>query len=165
LIAERTFREDFYYRINVFQLRVPALKERKEDVSLIAQHFLTMFNIMYRKSITGFTDEAIKKLQSHNWPGNIRELRNVIERVVLFCTASAISGDLIEFDLSVKNDSYREVNSRLLCKTEPEIVRSLLEKHNGKVSAVVKALHTSNGALYHFMKKHSINQNEYRKGL
>ena len=91
LVREKRFREDLFYRLNVITIRIPPLRERREDIPLLAQHFLRRFSAKNAKALTGFTDEAMDLLQTYAWPGNVRELENVIERAVVLTRASMIS--------------------------------------------------------------------------
>ena len=83
-IVSGGFRDDLFYRLNVVPIHLPPLRERREDIPLLVDHFITRFNERLKKQVTGAEDEAIACLVSHNWPGNIRELENVIERTILF---------------------------------------------------------------------------------
>jgi DNA-binding NtrC family response regulator len=85
LLSSAKFREDLYYRLNVFTLHLPPLRERREDIPLLAQHFLGKLVAESGKSVAGFSDEAMSRLVAHDWPGNGRELRNVVERAVILC--------------------------------------------------------------------------------
>ncbi|MEO7112853.1 MAG: sigma-54 dependent transcriptional regulator [Polyangiaceae bacterium] len=87
LIANGSFREDLFYRLNVVPIRLPALRERASDIPLLVEHFLLKFNERLKKHVVGADPEAIELLQAYGWPGNIRELENVVERAVLFCDA------------------------------------------------------------------------------
>ncbi|MBQ5365393.1 MAG: sigma-54-dependent Fis family transcriptional regulator, partial [Spirochaetales bacterium] len=89
-IAEGRFREDLYYRLNVVSLNVPPLRERKEDIFLLATSFLNEFNKENKKSIEGFSNEARSAITAYDWPGNIRELRNCVESAVVMCRTSQI---------------------------------------------------------------------------
>ena len=89
-VKEGGFREDLYYRLNTFAVHVPALRERREDISVLANHFLTRFARESRKPISGLTSGALDALQSHTFPGNVRELRNLVERSVILCTTDRI---------------------------------------------------------------------------
>jgi two-component system, NtrC family, response regulator HydG len=91
LVREKRFREDLFYRLNVITIQIPPLRERREDIPLLAQHFLRRYSTKNGKAITGFTDDAMDLLQTYNWPGNVRELENVIERAVVLTRASMIS--------------------------------------------------------------------------
>src|SRR3954447_14221858 len=90
LIAAGGFREDLFYRLNVVSIRLPALRERDTDIPLLVEHFLTKFNGRLKKQVTGVEPEAIDILAAYTWPGNIRELENVMERSVLFCDAQKL---------------------------------------------------------------------------
>jgi DNA-binding NtrC family response regulator len=90
-IARGNFREDLYYRLNVVPLLVPPLRKRVGDIPLLAAHIIRKFNERLKKKIVGISDDAITALEAHNWPGNIRELENVLERTILF-----VQGDRIE---------------------------------------------------------------------
>ncbi|MEO8705261.1 MAG: sigma-54 dependent transcriptional regulator, partial [Kofleriaceae bacterium] len=89
-IQRGNFREDLYYRLNVVPLQIPPLRRRTGDIPLLVQHIIKKFNERLKKNISGIADEALVALEAHNWPGNIRELENVIERTILFCTGERI---------------------------------------------------------------------------
>ncbi len=89
-IATGGFRDDLYYRLNVVPIHLPPLRERREDIPLLVNHFITRFNERLKKQVNGIEPDAIERLVSHHWPGNIRELENVIERTILFCDSSTI---------------------------------------------------------------------------
>src|SRR5690606_12443352 len=82
-VAEGRFREDLYYRLKVFPLRVPQLRERREDVPLIAEHFLERFSNEFGKPAAGFSQQTMERLQSYDWPGNVRELQNEVQRLCI----------------------------------------------------------------------------------
>ncbi len=93
LISQGTFREDLFYRLNVVSIRLPALRERASDIPLLVEHFLTKFNDRLKKSVQGVEQDALDVLANYGWPGNIRELENVMERAVLFCDAQKLTVD------------------------------------------------------------------------
>lgn len=95
MIKEETFREDLYYRLNIVPVRLPALKERPEDIPLLATHFLKKYSEEMGKVIKGFTSDAMEKLLRYPWPGNVRELENLVERSVVMCEDEMIRGDLL----------------------------------------------------------------------
>ena len=90
LVREKTFREDLYYRINIVKLEIPPLRDRLEDVPLLVEHFIDRFNILQGREITGVSDEALSCLMSHDYPGNVRELENLIERAFILCRSGRI---------------------------------------------------------------------------
>jgi DNA-binding NtrC family response regulator len=93
-----SFREDLYYRLNVLSIVVPPLRERPEDIALLAVHFLAAFGEQLGRTYSGFSEGAMERLRSYNWPGNVRELRNTIERAALFATGGLIPADQIELE-------------------------------------------------------------------
>jgi nitrogen regulation protein NR(I) len=93
LIAQGSFREDLFYRLNVVSIRLPALRERATDIPLLVEHFLTKFNERLKKSVQGVEQDALDVLAGYGWPGNIRELENVMERAVLFCDVQKLTAD------------------------------------------------------------------------
>ncbi|MBI4537420.1 MAG: sigma-54-dependent Fis family transcriptional regulator [candidate division NC10 bacterium] len=96
-VQEKRFREDLFYRLNVITIQLPPLRERREDIPLLAQHFLRRYAARNEKAIGGFTEEALDGLQTYAWPGNVRELENVVERAVVLCRSDLITpGDLPE---------------------------------------------------------------------
>ena len=99
LIAQGTFREDLFYRLNVVSIRLPALRERSSDIPLLVEHFLKKFNERLKKSVTGVEAEAEGLLAGYTWPGNIRELENVMERAVLFCDAQKLRVEDLPIEL------------------------------------------------------------------
>ena len=90
LVADGGFREDLFYRLNVFPIGLPALQDRREDIPLLARHFLSMFSAKMHKRVEDFTPEALEALTQYDWPGNVRELSNVVERLVILCDAGRI---------------------------------------------------------------------------
>jgi len=93
LIEEKRFREDLYYRLNIITVDVPPLRDRREDIALLVDHFLKRFATEFRKSVNDISSEALRKLDSYNWPGNVRELKNVIERAVLLGSGPVLGAD------------------------------------------------------------------------
>src|SRR5690606_4765896 len=91
-------RRDLYYRLNVVRLDLPPLRERREDVAPLADHFLRELAARFRKTFTGFAPDALRRLEAHAWPGNVRELRNAIERVVLLFPGPLVTPELLVLD-------------------------------------------------------------------
>lgn len=133
-VAEGRFRLDLYYRLNVFPILLPALRERKEDIPLLAAHFISYYNRKTGKKVTGLSDKAAKNMTAYNWPGNIRELEHVIERSILLA-----KGHLIE-DVSLPGIQAKQTeaaNEEIPLKTMQEIERdhiiAVLKKCNGRI--------------------------------
>jgi len=138
MVRAGTFREDLYYRLNVVPIVLPPLRERCEDIPLLAEHFLNLFNKEFRRNRKGFSDEAMSKLLSYHWPGNVRELRNVIERAVLLGKDEIIQGDEIILG-RVSFGGVRTMNNEFvllppsgcsLDDVEKSLIRQALERTN-----------------------------------
>lgn len=93
VIASGAFREDLYYRLNEVSIRLPALRERGEDISILAQHFLETFRVQYGSKAKGFTNQALVALKGHDWPGNVRQLANHVKKAVILCDRALINPD------------------------------------------------------------------------
>jgi two-component system, NtrC family, response regulator HydG len=98
-VAEGRFRKDLFYRLNVIHMVIPPLRDRGEDISLLALHFLDKFCLENDRPPMGFSPEAMRALKSHSWPGNVRELQNVVERAVALCTNSTVEFDDLPDDI------------------------------------------------------------------
>ncbi len=138
-VKEEKFREDLFYRLNVVPIDVPPLRERKEDIPLLINHFLKKYNKKAKKEITSISKEAVKALMAYDWPGNVRELENTIERAVVLSKNNIINPeDLIYHGLSVKSDifKYFDKGFRSLEELEKEYIKKVLEStQNNKTRA------------------------------
>jgi transcriptional regulator with GAF, ATPase, and Fis domain len=111
-IKNQRFRSDLYYRLNVFPIIIPPLRERKEDIPLLAHHFLEIYKKKSRKLIIGISDNAMELLKTYNWPGNIRELENVIERAVITCTRKVVTVD--DLPKNIIDSAKKETDSKVV---------------------------------------------------
>ncbi len=156
------FREDLYYRLNVVTLAVPALRERREDIPLLAQHFLDSFAKKNRKQIKGFTPQAMDRLVRYHWPGNVRELMNAVERGVILCRGDYVSE--MDFPLSVSDvpapeqETEREELLADLPLEEVEKVTILktLESAGGNKSETARRLGITRRTLHKKLKKYGV---------
>ncbi|NTW82338.1 MAG: sigma-54-dependent Fis family transcriptional regulator [Chlorobiaceae bacterium] len=126
-LDEGRFREDLYYRLNVVQIFLPPLAERKRDIPELAEKTLAGFNAQYHKSIHAFSNEVISMFQEYSWPGNIRELRNVIERAVILCENNIIGEELLPDSISAKSSPVRIGDMVTLESIEEMHIRRVLE--------------------------------------
>jgi len=134
-IAEGKFREDLFYRLNVFPIEVPPLRERREDIVLLVEYFVDRFASKAGKKITGIGKKSMEVLQAYSWPGNIRELQNVIERSVIVCESENLSVDQSWLErIAPAPDSGSQPLSERLAAQEKEIIEAALAETNGKVS-------------------------------
>lgn len=149
------FREDLLYRLNVVQISLPALRERKEDILPIAQRLIGFFARQNHKQILGFSDEAVTALQEYAWPGNLRELRNVIERAAIFCKSSHVSAEHMPKLLSVQPREPQLGDDLTLEQLEELHIRRLLAK-NKSIDRASEILGVDPATLWRRRKKYGI---------
>lgn len=151
------FRDDLYHRLNEFSIQVPSLRERDEDIALFSNYFLNEGNQEFKKEVIGFTDEAMEIIQKYHWPGNLREMKNVIKRSVLLTTDQYISADILPQEL--KNRKSEEINSNALHDEEFEKSQILkaLEMCNNNKSQAALLLKIDRKTLYNKMKLYNMN--------
>src|SRR6202163_99704 len=134
-IAEGRFRDDLFYRLNVFPIEVPPLRQRKEDIPLLVEYFVDRYAGKAAKKITGINKRSMELLQSYAWPGNIRELQNVIERSVIICDSENLSVDETWLGRrALSADSTAQTLSERLAAQEKEMIEAALAESNGRVS-------------------------------
>ena len=145
------FREDLLFRLNTVEIRIPPLRDRDEDILLLANHFLGRYNQKYRKRLDGFSEPALAALAHYSWPGNVRELKHVVERSVLLARESSISVE----DLSLPADSPFSNPLEMMTLEEAEgiLIGKALARTGGNVSRAARSLGMSRTALYRRMEK------------
>lgn len=180
-IEKGTFRQDLYYRLGVVSLTLPPLRERKEDIPYLSNHFLSISTQKIGKDITRFSKEAINALCQYKWPGNIRELMNVIERAVLLCKSDEISvqdlprslfsgahpifmsGENTEmYTDNWENKTLAEVKNEIIDKVEIEYLKKVLTKTNGRVGKAAQIAGIHPRGLYGKMKKYGVNKANFK---
>ncbi|MEE9218425.1 MAG: sigma-54 dependent transcriptional regulator [Acidobacteriota bacterium] len=167
-VQQGTFREDLFYRLNVIGIKLPPLRERREDIPMLVGRFIKMFNRELRKGTRAFTPEAMDCLMRHEWPGNVRELRNVIERAMILenkeflaeqdlpveirhsCAPKRLEGNSAAFGFELPDSGYA------LRRMEEEMLRQALRKTDGNQSRAAALLNISRDALRYKMKKHGL---------
>ena len=152
--AAGRFREDLLFRLNTVELHLPPMRERREDVALLAAHFLDRYATRYRKPVTGFEPGAMQAMLNYSWPGNIRELDHAVERAVLMARGARIeSADL---GLTQGRPAAQSLEEMSLESVESILIRKALLRAGGNVSHAAEALGLSRGALYRRMEKYGI---------
>jgi two-component system response regulator GlrR len=162
LVSQAQFREDLYYRIHVIPIELPPLRERKEDIPLLAEVFLKKFGAQMKKKVQGLTPAALQRLMFHDWPGNVRELENTIEFAVAMTVQDVITEDLI---LPAKNGAAPEpVSSFKEAKDafEKAYLVRLLELTRGNVSSAATLAGKYRADLYPLLKKHGMNPRDFK---
>ena len=148
------FRQDLLFRVNTIEIRVPPLRERREDIPALAAHFLAQYAQHYRKRLTGFDAGAMQALLEHSWPGNVRELDHAVERAVLMAPGPLVrSGDLA---LRPGRDSGARVEDMSLEDVECFLIKKAMTRYDGNVSQAAKALGLSRSALYRRLQRYGL---------
>ena len=162
LVKKKMFREDLYYRLNVINIEIPPLRDRKEDIPLLAHHFLDVYSKKNNRAITGITKDTMSILQEHNWPGNVRELENTIERAVILTKETTITPSDLPSDLLINLDKTENItiaNKTLsiplgkipLKDIEKMVMEETLKQSGGNKNIASKILGVSARTLYRKM--------------
>src|SRR5450755_3860997 len=158
LIEEGKFRPDLYYRLNVFHIELPPLRERREDIPLMVDHFTRKFSREMSKRITRVSPAAMNELQQYNWPGNIRELENAVERAMVVAQEPELREQ--DFSLKVKNGSTAIGDVRSLEDAERAHILRVLEECGGNQTRAAEVLDIDRVTLHHKLKKYGWNRKE-----
>lgn len=170
LMEEGKFREDLYYRLNVFPIHLPSLHNRRSDIMLLAEHFLEKFKKIHGKDIVRISTPAINMLMSYHWPGNVRELENCMERAVLLSTDNVIHGYNLPPSLQTGESSGTAINpemkadfNTLVESFERELIVDALKATNGNVAAAARKLGISQRIIHYKINKIGITPDWYKQ--
>ncbi len=157
-VREKRFREDLYYRLSVVTLDLPPLRDRPEDILLLAEHFLSRFAAQARRPSMQFTADARRRLQAHAWPGNIRELRNLMERVAFLAANDRVDADDLAFILSPEEEGGQQLSLELGLDTatrefQKDFIRRSIKQVNNNMTDAAKLLGLHRSNLYRKMKQ------------
>ena len=154
-MQEGHFRQDLLYRINTIEIIIPPLRERGNDVTLLARHFLQRYCQKYKKEIDGFSDEAYQLLKQYNWPGNVRELQHVIERAVILSETRQLQYDDFMLRLPVSNSQDKEGKFNLE-ELEKNTIQEVLRHCSGNMTQAASLLGITRTSLYRRLEKYSL---------
>jgi len=153
-VAAGRFRQDLLFRLNTIHLHLPPLRERREDIELLAQHFLKQHVERYRKSITGFEDAAVQAMRDYGWPGNVRELDHAVERAALMAQGKVIRvGDL---GLTVAQDATPRLDEMSIEEVEAFLIKKTLARCDGNARRAAEELGLSRSAFYRRLEKYGL---------
>jgi len=152
-VREGRFREDLLFRLNTVEVRLPPLRERREDIPSLAAHYLASYGPRYRKALRGFSADAVQALLEHPWPGNVRELDHAVERAVLMAKGEEVTR--ADLGLTSTGDE-RPIEAMTLDQAERQLIAGALRRHAGNVSDAARALGVSRAALYRRMERHGL---------
>lgn len=170
LLMNNELREDLYYRLSVLNIELPPLRERRSDILLLVEHFIEHYNRLFKKNILGMTKEAFKKFYNYEWPGNIRQLRNVIERLMNVKKSGYIGAEDIEYynvleDLRIIDKTYAKASTythriknfkEMIEETEIDIIKKELFHSNGNISQAARNLDMPQQSLSNKIKKYQL---------
>jgi DNA-binding NtrC family response regulator len=173
-VRKKEFREDLYYRLNVIQIVMPPLRDRKEDIPLLAHHFVEKISRINQKAIKGIAPEAMEELISRDWPGNIRELENVIERGVILTFSEILEVPdlfpadqptplLFELQEDIYQAPFKDAKDRVIANFHTEYIRRVLARFGGNVSLAAKECGLKRPYLHRLMKESDIKAKAYRQ--
>ena len=157
MVQENKFRQDLLYRINTVEVKVPSLKDRLEDLPLLIDHFLKIYCKKYNLPLKRVSSSTIKRLEKHNWPGNIRELQHSVERAVIMSESQVL--EPTDFFLSqMDNLKPEDINqsSLNLEETEKMLIRKVIDKYGGNISKAAKELGLTRASLYRRIEKYDL---------
>nr|HQV33585.1 sigma-54 dependent transcriptional regulator [Calditrichia bacterium] len=152
-VQKKNFREDLYYRLNVINVKMPPLRDRQDDVKLLANHFLERFARVNGKKVRGFSPGAIKAMLEYPWPGNIRELENAVERAIILAREPVISADLFS---NLKKNRASDLVGRSLKDVEKSVITQTLEMTGNHRTRAAEVLGVSRRWLQYRIKEYGI---------
>ncbi|WP_378179420.1 sigma-54-dependent transcriptional regulator [Aquimarina sp. SS2-1] len=155
-VKEGEFREDLYHRLNEFSIKVPPLKDRIEDLMLFANYFLEESNNELDKHVVGFADEVLEAFKKYDWPGNLRELKNIVKRSVLLSQKDMITLDVLPNDVAYASHHAKQTYGLFKNQNEQELILDALEKANGNKAKAARMLDIDRKTLYNKLKQYDI---------
>jgi DNA-binding NtrC family response regulator len=171
--AAGRFREDLFYRLHVFPVRMPALRERREDIPLLAAHFLEKHSRTFRRELKGFTPEALRTLTGYGWPGNVRELENAVERAVAVAGGTNVDGRDLPVDLRAGQEgdlpmdalvrmTYREALDTARDRFSRDYLTSLMREFEGNVTRAAERAGIERESLHRLLKRYGVRSDDFK---
>jgi len=164
-VKEGKLRQDIYYRLNVAAIHLPPLRERRDDIPLLAEHFLTKYTHQFDRDVKKLSEAALQKLTFYDWPGNIRELENTIERAVMLSESEYIDeADILvpDNDFIRDGESFRESKARMIVQFERTYIQQLMATHHGNVTQAARAAKKNRRAFSELIRKYNIDVQNFR---
>lgn len=157
MVKENKFRQDLLYRINTIEIEVPSLRDRMEDIPLLATHFLKHYASKYEKHLVKISDAAMSRMHKHPWPGNIRELQHAIERAVILANGTVLQPEDFNFTNNAgKEDGHLNLDQYNLEEVEKLLIRKVLKKYNGNITQAAGELGLTRSSLYRRLEKYGL---------
>ena len=158
-------RQDLFYRLNIISLNLPPLRDRCDDIPLLARHFLTKYSLESQKRITHLSEEALHMLITHNWPGNVRELEHVIERAVVLCQDDVIESRdiaLTNSSLTERRESLQEAKAKEIARFEKSYIQGVLSICRGNITKAAQVAQKNRRAFWQLIQKHGIDVQRFK---
>jgi DNA-binding NtrC family response regulator len=157
MVKENRFRQDLLYRINTIEIQLPSLRERFEDIPILANFFLKQYAEKYQKAVSKISDAALTRMHKHTWPGNIRELQHAIERAVILSNSTVLQPEDFNFNASpAKEEGQLSLDQYNLDEVEKLLIRKVLKKYNGNITQAANELGLTRSSLYRRLEKHGL---------
>jgi DNA-binding NtrC family response regulator len=157
MVKENRFRQDLLYRINTIEIQLPSLRERFEDIPLLAYYFLKEYATKYGKNVTKISDAALTRMHKHTWPGNIRELQHAVERAVILSNSVVLQPEDFNFNTATpKEEGQLSLDQYNLDEVEKLLIRKVLKKYNGNITQAAGELGLTRSSLYRRLEKHGL---------
>jgi DNA-binding NtrC family response regulator len=157
MVNENKFRQDLLYRINTVEIALPPLREREEDIEPLVDYFLDVYCKKYKLPKKRITAGTLRRLQKHDWPGNIRELQHAVERAVILSESNILEPhDFFMDDSTDRKDEDFTPDNMNLDEVEKMLVRKVIDKHGGNISRAAKELGLTRASLYRRIEKHGL---------
>ena len=155
MVADNQFRQDLLYRINTIEVLIPPLRERTDDIPLLANYFIHLYSKKYNRSVSGFSNSVLKQIQKHNWPGNVRELQHSIERAVILSQTEMLQPEDFK-GLRWGNEESNKMDTLQLEKMEVLLIKKAMQKYNGNITETARELGLTRASLYRRLEKYGI---------
>ncbi len=156
MVAEGSFRQDLLFRINTIEIQLPPLRDRKEDIELLVNHFIKLYSSKYKKQMKGLDKATLNKLKGYSWPGNVRELQHAVERAVIMAESDILlPGDFLLHEAQSQSEQV-EIEDYNLEEVEKMVLRKALRKHEGNISKAAEELGLTRASLYRRLDKYGL---------
>jgi DNA-binding NtrC family response regulator len=158
MVKDNKFRQDLLYRINTIEIQIPALRDRRDDIPLLANHFLNVYDRKYQKNVRALSESAMKILQKYNWPGNVRELQHALERAVIMSNSQVLNPEDFFFSSNATrgDESNVTLDDYHLEEVEKILIRKVLTKHDGNITQAASELGLTRSSLYRRLEKYGL---------
>jgi len=158
MVMKNTFRQDLVYRINTIEIELPPLRDRAEDIPLLANHFLKIYSTKYKKQVNKISDASLTRMGVYGWPGNIRELQHAVERAIIMSNSSVLQPEDFNFNMAYSDGDQDNVTIEQynLDEVEKILIRKVLKKYNGNITQAANELGLTRSSLYRRLEKYGI---------